>query len=114
MSYFEARISECEEKRARLLSDDRADEADFEKIRANIFDVFRTVLTAAQKACGEDLEEIRRFFLSRLQQIPSSWYNSLQKAQQYGDAEKIQIESIKIAASEEIESQFTKIWEGEK
>lgn len=114
MNWFEAKISECEEKRNQLISDERADEANFEKIRANIYDVFRTVLNAAQKACGEDLDGVKDFFLKRLEQIPESWHTSYEKAQEYNDTEKLQIESIKLEAAEDIKNEFLKIWEGEK
>ena len=63
-TFFENNISECRKRENELFSDDRRDEADFEKIRANIYDIFRTVLNAALKKCGEDEAAVKDFFLS--------------------------------------------------
>ena len=48
--WFEERIALCAQRRQALLADDRGDEATFEKVRANVYDIFRTVLSAAGKA----------------------------------------------------------------
>ena len=45
--WFEEQIALCGQRRQALLADDRADEATFEKIRANVYDIFRTVLSVA-------------------------------------------------------------------
>ena len=47
--FLEQKIAACEEKRKRLQEDGYSDEADFEKIRANVYDIFKTVLSAAAK-----------------------------------------------------------------
>ena len=112
--FFEEKMLECEKRKAQLLEDDRADEADFEKIRANIYDVFRTVLSAAHKACGEDEEAVKSFFMTKTEQIPASWRVSLEKAQVHGDERKMCVEKIKLAAAEEIREKFKYVWEGKK
>ncbi len=106
-SYFDEKISECRKREEELLSDERSDEANFEKIRLNIYDIFKTVLAAAQKACGDDKEATKNFFLDKLEQIPSNWYNSLERAQIHGDEEKQQTEKIKIEVAEDIKKIFT-------
>ena len=61
-AWFDAQIAACAKQRETLLADDRADEADFEKIKANIYDIFRTVLKTAAKESpttgNEGAEEI--------------------------------------------------------
>ncbi len=113
-SYFEEKITECDKRKAQLLEDDRADEADFEKIKSNIYDVFRTVLSASQKACGENEEAVKSFFESKTEQIPASWRVSLEKAQEHGDEKKICIEKIKLSVIEEIKGKFRCIWEDQE
>ena len=81
-----------------------ADEAVFEKVRENVYDVFRTVLSVAQKQHGGDAAAVRQFFESRLQQIPSAWEASLEKARQHGDEKKALIEEIKLAAVSDIKA----------
>ena len=38
--WFEKQIAFCAEEQRKLLDDDRNDEANFEKIRANVYDIF--------------------------------------------------------------------------
>lgn len=110
-SWLEAQIADCMRRREALQADDRADESDFEKIKANIYDVFRTVLTAAVRQ-GGDAETVRRFFLQRAEQIPAAWSASYEKARQHGDAGKMRIESLKLSAARKVRLKFIEIWEG--
>ena len=41
--YLEERIAACRQKEAALVADSRADEAVFEKIRANVYEIFLTI-----------------------------------------------------------------------
>lgn len=82
----------------------------FERIRANVYDIFRTVLAAADKACGGDEEKVRRF-IDRLENIPSAWAASYENAVKHYDAVKMQIESIKPGAVAEIREYFNRISE---
>lgn len=95
-----------------LLADDRADEASFERVRANVYDIFRTVLSAAAKTCGNDEDAVRSFFLRRLAAIPSGWAEACEKARQHGDPVRVQIETIKLGAVGEINNRFAAVWEG--
>lgn len=110
MTYFEEKIALCRENEHRLLDDSRKDEADFEKIRANVYDIFRTVYTAGKRAKKEE-SLIAEFFLDRIGQIPQSWENALEKAKNHGDARAIQIETVKLETADEIRAVFTKLWE---
>ena len=69
--WFEEQIALCGQRRQALLADDRADEATFEKIRANVYDIFRTVLSVAARTCGEK-DAAGRFFRQRMESIPTS------------------------------------------
>ena len=105
-TWFAAQIHDCTTKHDALLRDGRADEANFEKIRANVFGIFDTVLDAAEKAARGDAEAAARFFASRLAQIPQSWYDALETAQKHGDETRAHVERIKIRAAEEIRARF--------
>ena len=41
-SYFEGQIALCGQRNKELLADERMDEATFEKVKANVYDIFRT------------------------------------------------------------------------
>lgn len=112
ITFFNEEIADCQRKRDELIKDNREDEATFERIRENVFDIFKTIFTVAIKTAGEDnKEEIKQFFLKRIEQIPSSWKESYNKAKQYGDIEKLQCEDIKLQTVEKIQAKFEQIWE---
>lgn len=106
LAYFEEKIAACAAKREALLADDRADEANFEKIRANVYDIFRTVYTAGKRTADPDA-----FFLQRLESIPLNWKTALEKAEKYEDAGAVRIEMLKLETAEEIRRVFIGIKE---
>ena len=112
--YFEDRIADCSRLEKELIADERRDEATFEKIRANVYDIFRTILSVAEKVGKGDPEAVRNFFVQKTEQIPSTWAASYEKAQQHNNAVGMQIEQIKLDTIDEIKKQFAKVWEEEK
>lgn len=109
--YFENQIAFCKRKEKELLEDDRTDEANFQKIRANVYDIFRTILSVAQKARNGRSETVKQFFLEKTEQIPSNWKAAYEAAKQHEDAEKMLIEQIKLDTVREIQDQFRNCWE---
>lgn len=113
-AYFDAEKSKCMEKAAALLADDRSDEANFEKIRCNVYDIFKTVLSVAVKTKGDDEAAVRFFFAQKLTAVPSAWQSALDTAKANNNAAAIHIESLKLSAAYEIRCTFEEIWEEEK
>ncbi|MDE7327533.1 MAG: hypothetical protein K2N63_14875 [Lachnospiraceae bacterium] len=111
-SYFEEQIAMCGQRNKELLADGHTDEANFEKIKANVYDIFRTILSAAVKTNKADPDTIRRFFVQKTEQIPSSWETAYNKAKEHNDAVKMCLEQIKLDTIDEIKVNFAKIWEG--
>ena len=110
-AYFDEQIADCGRKEKVLISEGRADEANFEKVRANIFDVFRTVLCAAAKACKGDPGKTKQFFEEKMIQIPSNWEAAREKAALHNDTIGMHIEQIKLDAVREIRDTFSRIRE---
>lgn len=110
--WFEEQTALCGRRGQELLADDRGDEAVLERIRANIYDVFRTVLSVAVKTCPNQEEAVGRFFLRRAETIPSAWAASYEKARQHHDPVKLRIEQIKLDTAGEIKEHFLRVWEG--
>ena len=111
-AYLDDAIAHCAEQEKALIADERKDEAIFEKIRANVYNIYRTILGVAVQNCGEDADKIRERFMKQLEHIPASWNASYEAAKQHNDAAKVQIEEIKLAVVQEIKTEFAKIWEG--
>lgn len=110
-AWLGSQIAACEKRREQLLADDRSDESDFEKIKANIYDIFRTVFTAALKTNNNDADAAKRFFLLKTEEIPANWKAAYDRAKQHDDAHKMQTESIKLETAQEIKTAFERIWE---
>ena len=79
----------------------REDEAVFEKIRANVYGIFRTILFAAQHAC-ENGENAQRFCEDKLDQIPEKWTAAYEEAKRHGDISRMVMESIKLDTARKI------------
>lgn len=109
--YFEEQIALCNLRGKELLADERADEATFEKIKANIFDIFRTVFSVAVKTCNEDPDQVRCFFATRIENIPTSWETAYDKAREHQNTVQMQIEQIKLDTVARIRENFQRIWE---
>ena len=111
-SYLDERIASCKQHSKLLAEDERMDEGNFEKVRANVYEIFKTILSVAERVCGKDDLAKRRFFLQKAEQIPTSWTTSYEKAKQNGDVKKMHVESIKLDTIQEIKDMCMQIWEG--
>ena len=110
-SYLEEQIAACNLRGALLTADGRPDEGNFEKIRANIYEIFKTILPVSEKVHEKDDSAKKDFFLQKTGQIPKDWADSYEKARQHGDDKKMHIERIKLDTAREIKDTYLKIWE---
>lgn len=81
----------CRAKAVALTEDQRCDEAIFEKIRCNVFEIFAAVLKTAEKQ-----PEPMVFFRRQLDAIPASWEAACQKAKAHGDENRAHTENVKL------------------
>lgn len=110
--WFDEKTALCSKRNQELNEDGRADEAIFEKVKANIYDVFRTVLSVAVKTGNGDEDAVKGFFVQRAEQIPAGWGAALEKAREHNDIARMQTEQIKLDTIHEIRAEFARIWEG--
>ena len=110
-AFLEAEGIACRERSRTLFADHRRDEGTFEKIKGNVYDIFKAVLAASIKAHSNDPEAAKVFFLRKLNEIPSAWVTSREKAIQHGETDKQLIEELKLSAAQQIKEKFTEIWE---
>lgn len=109
--YLDEQIAACKQRSKQLTADERMDESNFEKVRANVYEIFKTILSAAESVCGKDDLAKKRFFLQKVEQLPASWMTSYETAKQHGDVKKMHIESIKLDTVQKIKDMYTQIWE---
>ena len=91
--YLEERIAACRQKEAALVADSRADEAVFEKIRANVYEIFLTIWNMGR---GED------FFREKLEAIPKNWQAAYDRAKTHEDIAAMTLEIVKLDTAKEI------------
>ena len=108
--YLVEQIAACRQRSKLLAEDGRMDEGNFEKIRANVYEIFKTILSAAERVCGKDDVAVRRFFMEKVEQLPTSGAAAYEAAQQNGDVERMHMEGIKLDAIREIRYMYRQIW----
>lgn len=101
------RIAMCRARREALIADDRGDEAVFARVQENVYELFRTVLETAVKTQGDSA---RGFFRKKLDEIPENWRKSLKAAMEHSDADKIQIEIMKLEAASDVAAIMERVW----
>lgn len=111
MDWLAQRAAACEERRAALAAEGRTDESTFERIRYNVYDLFRTTVGALHRA-EPDEKAAWWLFERRLRDIPSTWQRSHDLAELHGDATKAHIERIKLEAAAEIRGRYEALREG--
>ena len=111
-NWFDEKIALCVKRNQELNGDGRADEAIFEKVKSNIYDVFRTVFSVAVRTGSGNADEVKAFFVQRAEQIPAGWAAALEKAREHDDTVRMQTEQIKLDTVQEIREAFARIWEG--
>ncbi|MEX1377784.1 MAG: hypothetical protein AB1Z23_10005 [Eubacteriales bacterium] len=101
--------AQTEEKECKLRDDNRDDEALIEKIKANIVDVFLSVLDVSyqqSRQAGGDEKDLIEKFNKFFEVIPENWFESKKQAEERGDFEIIYKEDAKIAMAKLIEKVF--------
>ena len=100
--YLSSKIEECKAETASLLADGRKDDANFAKVRTNIYDVCRTVSQALLSRPGAGTGAIR----AQLDRFRSEWGAALEKAKQHDNINGIAVEETKLAALDDVIAHF--------
>ncbi len=112
INYLQQRAAAIQADTVRLMDDHRADEANFEKIRANIFQIIKTILTTAVVR-REPEKRQEELLVYRLNLFHDTWNAALEKAQAHGDQLRVRQEQVKLEALEEIRKRFEQLREVE-
>ncbi len=102
LEYLTKRIEACGEEAAALEKEGRRDEADFAKVRTNIYEVCRTVTNALKDRPGAGMEAVK----ARFEGFRTSWGAALEKAGTHGDARNVVVEETKLQALEDVLAHF--------
>ena len=105
ITYLDSRIEEGREEIAALTADGRTDDANFAKIRTNIYDVCRTVSRTLADRPGAGIDAIA----AQLERFRATWGAALEKAKQHDDISGIAVEETKLAALEDVIAHFREV-----
>ncbi len=101
---------EAQAQIASLMADDREDEAKAYRAALNIYDVFTSLIDVPLKQSGGDEQTFKDGFKKLSVNIPTQWRNSLSKAKEHDDAEKIMIEEAKLKVADSIIAKFDELF----
>lgn len=90
---------------ARMEKEGCRDDADFAKVRMNIYDVCKTVTNALIDRPGAGAEAVK----AQLLRFRSTWNTALEKAREHGDVRNIVVEETKLQALEDVIAHFPEV-----
>lgn len=109
--WFEKQMAACGDEQKKLLFDDRADEANLMKVKANVYEICKTVFGVFKKVKPED--KLFEEYLKKLEEFKATWEASRKKADEHGDVQKSVIEHIKLEALADVKNRFMKLGENQ-
>jgi len=105
LMYLNNSIEAAQKKEQELIVTERKDEANLQKIRANIYGICLTVIQVIAKE--KSGEELWKEYISRIDNISKNWVESYEKAKLHQDVEKILIEETKFQVLSEVKEKIS-------
>jgi len=113
IKYLDDRTADVNKRILQLTEDSRKDEADFEKIRANIFQIIKTIFRSSCQRSSNEAEQLK-FLNHNLTAIADTWQNALTNAENHHDEKRVLQEKIKLEAMQEARDVFEQLYREEK
>ncbi|MDF2589281.1 MAG: hypothetical protein K0S41_3122 [Anaerocolumna sp.] len=119
LNYLDDKLQVSNKIITNLNVDGKNDEANLEKIRYNVYGIFKTLLLATEKKiqgksklASEIADEFHKEYLATFDKIPTNWTQNFNKAKEHGNTTEMITEEIKLAVVDELrESYITMIHE---
>lgn len=102
IQYLERQIAAGKAEIAGLEAEGRKDDANFAKVRTNIYDVCKTVSQVLAHRPGAGVGAIR----AQLDRFQTTWGTALDKAKANNDVAAIAVEETKLAALKDVAEHF--------
>lgn len=114
LSELNSRIEKCKELESKLLQEDRNDEAVFEKIKGNVYDIFfkmfevsyNGVYLGKNSDVKQSYQDLKARYDSFFTKIPAPWKVKREKDKNHGLTDGMIVEDVKINTAEEIKELF--------
>ena len=107
-SFLDEKKTQVLEEVKSLAAEDRMDESNILKAKANIYDICKAVFGVAAKGASGD--GLKAEFLAKFGNITGQWEASLAKAKEHDDTHKILIEEAKFSAVSEIKEKLEEMF----
>lgn len=101
--FLKEKSNESKIKIEELKKDERLDEANLEKIRLNVIEIFSKMFTISN---SDNPEILKDKYLSFFDKITKPWYINKEKALKFNKQKEVIIEEIKIEEAESLKSKF--------
>lgn len=82
----------------------RQDDADLTKIRANIYEICATIGKVMCKTQPEGAQEAA--FLKKLEDLPQNWRVAMETAEAHGNTQRAAVEELKLETLEDVLARF--------
>ena len=107
ITYLNIKVEEGKAETAALLADGRRDDANFAKVRTNIYDICGTVCRALMNRPGAGAGAVK----AQLERFHTEWTAALDKAKQHDNVSGIAVEETKLAALDDIIAHYQEVSE---
>lgn len=107
LDFLDHTAAQLQQEAQALQSSDRADEANFVKIRINVCGICKSVYEALQRVTPP--EQFEQAYLAKLRQFETTWQTAYDKAKAHDDAEKLLIEQNKLKTLRKNKLQFLEL-----
>lgn len=105
IAFLDNRIAEGKREIEALAAAERRDDANFAKVKTNIYEVCRTVTGALGNRPGAGVKAVG----AQLEKFRSIWGGALEKAKQHDDVHGVAVEEIKLKALEDVIAHFQEV-----
>ncbi len=102
IDYLDRQIEAGQAEIAALAADGRRDDANFAKVRANIYGVCKAVSQTLWNRPGAGVSAVR----AQMERFRAGWGEALEKAKIHGDVSGIAVEETKLGALADIIAHF--------
>lgn len=102
LAYIEEQVAECAKKEKALITENRKDEANMERIKSNVYGIAKSLCQVTEALAEKHGEDHATMFVDKLTAVITPWKASLVAAREHADSEKECIELIKLTTADEI------------
>ena len=106
--FLDSSRKKLEEEIIHLKADHRADEADFIKIKFNIYGIANSFYGNAKRVSPQHIQD-EYFKCFERSQLQKKWEDVYRTAKEFGDVDRMRIEELKLETLQEIYSKFVQI-----